>query len=223
MTNYVFDYEWGLSKTARDKGVKIPDERIFVTRDPDNGGSQKISNKWSTKINLYESDDFFKNSRMLVEGGNTIVKTDQYMFVAKSDEDERRVKIFSSSYKSGFSYVRQVIMPPDAHLGNTFTVMDTAENQVFLFLQNHGTNTQLGNLYISDEDGHYFSLSIENVIQGSSVDFERVRSLDGTYIINRYDSEHNHSARSNNGRPDFRSQIDEYEILEQEEEKESMD
>jgi len=52
----------------------------------------------------------------------------------------------------------------------------------------------MGNLYISDEDGHYFSLSTENVIQGSSVDFERVLSLDGTYLVNKYDSEHKHTA-----------------------------
>lgn len=36
LTNYVFDYEWGVSKFARDKGIKIPDERIFITRDPEN-------------------------------------------------------------------------------------------------------------------------------------------------------------------------------------------
>lgn len=141
LTNYVFDYEWGSSKYAKDEGVKIPDERIFVTRDATNDSNQKIANKWSVNINLYESDDFFKDSRMLVEAGNTIVKTDQFMFVAKSHEDEQRVNIFSSSYKSGFSYIRQVIMPPDAHLGNTFTVMDTSESQVFMFLQNHGSNT----------------------------------------------------------------------------------
>ena len=182
----------------------MPDERIFVTRDPSNDKNQKISKKWSVNINLYESDDFFKSERMLVEGGNTIVKTEQYMFVAKSHEDETRVKIYSSSYKSGFSYVRRVIMPPNAHLGNTFTIMDTSESQVFMFLQNLGSNTQIGNLYVSDEDGHYFSLSLENVIQGTSVDFERVLSLDGTYIVNRYDSEHAHSGKFENGRPDFR-------------------
>lgn len=81
----------------------------------------------------------------------------------------------------------------------------------------------MGNLYISDADGHSFSLSVENVIQGSSVDFERVQSLDGTFIVNRYDSEHRHDAKTNNGRPDFRASINEYELYEQEEEKESMD
>ena len=47
--------------------------------------------------------------------------------------------------------------------------------------------TPFGNLYISDEKGRTFSLSITNVIKGTAVDFEKVNSLDGTYIINRYD------------------------------------
>lgn len=35
ITNYVYDFEWGTSQYAVNKGYKIPDERIFVTRDAD--------------------------------------------------------------------------------------------------------------------------------------------------------------------------------------------
>jgi len=38
MTNYVFDFEWGASKTAQSSGISIPDQRIFVTRDADGKG-----------------------------------------------------------------------------------------------------------------------------------------------------------------------------------------
>jgi len=38
LTNYVYDFEWGQTKFAKDKGVKIPDERIFVTKDDDAKG-----------------------------------------------------------------------------------------------------------------------------------------------------------------------------------------
>ena len=64
--------------------------------------------------------------------------------------------------------------------------MDTSENQVFLYLENKGQKTPFGNLYISDTDARSFSLSIENVIKGSAVDFERVTSLDGTFIANKF-------------------------------------
>lgn len=35
VTNYVYDFVWGTSKYAIDKGYKIPDDRIFLTRDQD--------------------------------------------------------------------------------------------------------------------------------------------------------------------------------------------
>lgn len=41
-------------------------------------------------------------------------------------------------------------------------------------------------MYISGEEGRSFVLSIENVIKGEAVDFEKVHSLDGTYIVNKY-------------------------------------
>ena len=102
MTNYVFDFEWGASKTAQSSGISIPDQRILVTRDADGKGHQKNSKKstWSTKIDLFVSDDLFQTSTLLLEAGNTIVKTQQFMFVAVSHTDEKRIHIYSSNYES---------------------------------------------------------------------------------------------------------------------------
>lgn len=109
------------------------------------------------------------------------------MFVAASHSDEIRVKVFSSTFRSGFTNLKQVRVPRNAILSNTFTLMDTSEDQVFLFLENHGQDTPFGDLYISDIDGRAFSLSLDKVIKGTAVDFEKVNSLDGTYIVNRYE------------------------------------
>jgi len=108
------------------------------------------------------------------------------MFVAVSHSDEKRIHIYSSNYESGFMKLKKVRLPKDAMLSNTFTLMDTSESQVFLFIENHGLETPFGNLYISDEKGRSFTLSMSNVIKGSAVDFEKVSSLDGTFVINRY-------------------------------------
>jgi hypothetical protein len=81
-----------------------------------------------------------------------------------------------------------VRLPRDAMLSNTFTLVDTSEQQVFLFIENHGETTPFGNMYISDELGRSFTLSLPNVIKGVSVDFEKVNSLDGTFIANRYET-----------------------------------
>ena len=106
--------------------------------------------------------------------------------MAVSHTDEKRIHIYSSNYESGFLRLRKVLLPKDAMLSNTFTLMDTSERQVFLFIENHGVSTPFGNLYISDEKGRSFSLSMANVIKKDAVDFEKVSSLDGTFILNRY-------------------------------------
>jgi len=133
------------------------------------------------------SDDYFATTPvMALEQGNTIIKTPQYMFVSCSAADQVRVTIYSSTFRSGFTNLKRARLPKDAVATTTFTLMDTSEEQVFLFLENHGLSTPFGNLYISDENARSFSLSMENVIKGNAVDFERVTSLDGTFIINKY-------------------------------------
>merc|ERR1712113_352284 len=96
--------------------------------------------------------------------------------------------IYSSTFRSGFTNLKKTHLPKDAVTTTTFTLMDTSEEQVFLFLENHGLSTPFGNLYISDENARSFALSTENVIKGNAVDFERVTSLDGTFIVNKYES-----------------------------------
>jgi len=195
VTNYVFDFEWGQSSVAKQNGVTIPDDRIWVTRDPKNSGHQGTSRKitWSVSIDLYVSDDYFKTTPTeALKSGNTIIKTPQYMFVSCSFSDQLRVKIYSSTFRSGFMNLKQVHLPKDAMLSASFTLMDTSEEQVFLYLENHGLRSPFGNLYISDANARVFSLSMENVIKGTAVDFERVSSLDGTFIANRYDDGHTH-------------------------------
>jgi len=173
-----------------------------LTRDPEASGHQSSSKKatWSTKIDLYMSDDLFKTPAVMVlEAGNTIIKTPQYMFIAASHSDEKRVSIYSANYMSGFKTFKSVRLPTDAVLSNTFTVLDTTESQVFLFIENHGLSSPFGNLYRSDEKGRSFTLSMENVIKGEAVDFEKVQSMDGTYIVNKFTKGHKHTAEKDRG------------------------
>lgn len=66
--------------------------------------------------------------------------------------------------------------------------MDTSELSVFLHVQTHGSNSPMGNVYISDYTGRKFSESISNVLRGTEyVDFEKANSLDGVFVANKYD------------------------------------
>jgi len=130
ITNYVFDFEWGMSPAAKKDGIVIPDDRIWLTRDDTNTKHQKRSKKisWSIDIDLYYSDDYFQTAPvMALEQGNTIIKTPTYMFVSCSNSDQVRVNIYSSTYRSGFTNLRKTRLPADAIATTTFTLMDTSE------------------------------------------------------------------------------------------------
>mmetsp|Transcript_23888 Transcript_23888/g.23577 ORF Transcript_23888/g.23577 Transcript_23888/m.23577 type:complete len:125 (-) Transcript_23888:1218-1592(-) len=76
--------------------------------------------------------------------------------------------------------------PGDVGSAKSFTVMDTSEYSVFLHLQHHTQTKPMGNIYVSDSSGKYFSESITNVVRGIEfVDFEKVNSLDGVFLANK--------------------------------------
>jgi hypothetical protein len=110
----------------------VPEERIFITRDSKAKSHQRAhptKGDWSTDINLYKSDDFFKTEPQLVlEAGNTLVKTEAYMFVTRSHKDGSMVNVFSANYNSGFMKFHQATLPDgEVNLAHTFTITDTNE------------------------------------------------------------------------------------------------
>jgi len=81
-------------------------------------------------------------------------------------------------------------MPNDYHITDHFTVMDTSEKSVFLYVSDNKVANPVGNLFVSDGLGYRFTHSLDNIIKGGrAVDFETVESLDGTFIANKYDTE----------------------------------
>jgi len=166
------------------------ESRIFITHDPDLKGHQKTRERWKQSVHLYYSDDFFKTQNNALDAGNSIVMTNHYMFVAKAISSEA-VKIHVARAEAGFLDFRLARMPKNYHITDHFTVMDTSEKSVFLYVSDKRVKESVGNLFVSDGLGYRFSHSLENIIKGAgAVDFETVESLDGTYIANRYDVNH---------------------------------
>ena len=130
------------------------------------------------------------------------------MFIAKATKREL-VEIYVSTVLHGFLNFEKARLPSDAVASKTFTVMDTSEESVFLHISNHGPNTPLGNIFISDGSGRFYSLSLENVLRGNEfVDFEKINSLEGVFVANRFDTEHTHDASfhdtfKNGGKKEF--------------------
>lgn len=191
LKEYVYDFSWGITPYASEQGIRrLPKERIFITHDPTATGHQNQQKKlWSPSVNLYYSDDFFKTKKLALNNGNSIIKTDHYMFIAKATKREL-VEIYVSNVLHGFLNFERTRLPTEAVTSKTFTVMDTSEETVFLHIQNHGPETPLGDIFVSDGAGKFYSMSIENVVRGQElVDFEKVNSLEGVFIANKFEDE----------------------------------
>jgi hypothetical protein len=65
-----------------------------------------VRGAWGPSVNLYMSDDIFATTpKVMLESGNTIMKTDSYMFFTQSTPHGDVVKMHTSSYKSGFTHI----------------------------------------------------------------------------------------------------------------------
>ena len=135
MKEYVYDFAWGYTKTAQlQNNKKLPKERVFVTHDPTATGHQNQNRRtWSPTVNLYFSDDFFESKTMALTNGNSLIKTENYMFCARATKKEL-VAIYVATLNQGFINFSLAKLPTDAILTKTFTVMDTSEQTVFLHI-----------------------------------------------------------------------------------------
>ena len=67
-----------------------------------------VRGAWGPSINLYMSDDIFATTpKLMLESGNSIMKTDSYMFFTVSHPHGDVVKVSTSSYKTGFTYIQE--------------------------------------------------------------------------------------------------------------------
>jgi len=120
------------------------------------------------------------------------------MFVAKAVSDDS-VKIFVSRAEKGFLEFKTARLPSKYRFTDHFTVLDTSEKSVFLFISDDKVSEPVGNLFMSDGLGYRFTHSLENVVKGpGAVDFETVESMDGTFLANRYDSLHGTTGQTYN-------------------------
>jgi hypothetical protein len=81
------------------------------------------------------------------------------MFIAKAISTTS-VKIHVSRAESGFLDFRLARMPKNYHITDHFTVMDTSEKSVFLYVNDDNADRTIGNLFVSDGLGYRFTHSL---------------------------------------------------------------
>ncbi|CAE7505032.1 VPS10 [Symbiodinium microadriaticum] len=170
VSEHVVQFSWGRKGHA---------DRIFYTHIRDKSKRQNVLSKWMQGVDFVSSDDLGHSKTTLVQGGNKFVISEQYILVAQvKDVTAQTVNLKVSTDGSTF---QQAALPTELE-EKSYTVLDASEGMVVLHV-NHGNG--LGNIYVSDELGTGYVLSLEHNVglQGHAA-FEKVTNLNGIYFAN---------------------------------------
>lgn len=187
---YVVQFNWGLTSEAHLKSG-IPKERILLTYEPKGRGDQKHIG-WNYKIDFVYSDDFFKTKKVGSHKGNKFLITQNYLFVAQVvDQEEQEVMLLIADSNKKDYIFDTISLSSNVFQEHSYTFLDTSEQTVFLHINHFGDNSKFGHIYISDQNGLHYSLSLPNNVRSydHQCDFEKLNGLEGIYIANVIDKD----------------------------------
>jgi Sortilin, neurotensin receptor 3,/Sortilin, neurotensin receptor 3, C-terminal len=188
--DYVVQFSWGLQGLNPDIANNFPLERIYVTRNSNVGGNQKISG-WNYNVDFLRSDDFFSTSELIIPHGNKFLLSDKFILVATAVEnDPDEVQLYVSNAYSIETFYRTEL-PVKRIPEHSYTLLDSTEGSIFIHVNHYGTKSNYGSIYISDSSGRRFSISLLHNVRESTgyCDFDKVKGLEGIFISNIYDKE----------------------------------
>ena len=190
LADEVSDFSWGLVPNNAD--LNFPERRILVQK---KNSSQKdlISldrTSWNHHLSVYMSDDFFHTTEELIKHGNRFALTKYYLFIATAtDLATQEVSLYvSSTFSKNYHFVKATL-PFSLQREHSYTILDTLQHQVFLHVTHSLADISYGHIYISNSIGNHFTLSQKYNIKNDKnfCDFERIKGMEGIYMINRYE------------------------------------
>lgn len=189
--DYVVQFAWGLEGLNSEISKGFPKERIYVSRDMNASGDQKISG-WNFNIDFLKSDDFFSSSEVLVAHGNKFLLADKFILVALAVENDSEEVQLMISNESNIEEFFRAELPVKRIPEHSYTLIDSSEGSLFLHVNHYGAKSNYGTIYISDASGRRFSISLLHNVRARNgyCDFDKVKGLEGIYISNIYDKEH---------------------------------
>ena len=190
VATYVVQFSWAQDTLDPFLQKRIPNDRIYVTYIPGASGNQSVKG-WTHRINMVKSDDYFQSTTTLVPRGNKFIISSRYILVAQVIEDDSsEVQLLTSNERNLELFTKAEL--PIKHLAeHSYTLLDTSEESIFLFINHIGAKAPYGNVYISDASGRRFALSLLRTPQGNdgTCDFDKIYGLEGIYIANVYDKD----------------------------------
>ena len=184
VASYVVQFSWG------DKAHKMED-RIYFSHFRQKSGHQQRLTLWNTGVDFVYTDNEGSALHTAVQHGNKFLVSNGYIFVAKVKDVEAQTVTLEVSTDGGTKF-KTARLPIE--LGEkSYTILDTSEGGVMIQV-NHGEeagayHAGVGHIYISDEAGIGYSLSLAYNLRNSNGDceFDKVQSLEGIYIANQRD------------------------------------
>eukprot|EP00931_Biecheleriopsis_adriatica_P073112 TRINITY_DN47467_c0_g1_i1.p1 TRINITY_DN47467_c0_g1~~TRINITY_DN47467_c0_g1_i1.p1 ORF type:complete len:878 (+),score=188.59 TRINITY_DN47467_c0_g1_i1:85-2718(+) len=175
--SYVVQFSWGHKSHGQE-------DRIFFTHFRKKTGDQPKLYIWSKDVDFSYLDPGQRRPTTLVEMGNKFLVSNNFIFVAKVKDHTKQTVNLMVSADGGRSF-NAAQLPTDID-EKSYTVLDTSEGLVMLHVNHGSREAGLGNLYISDDKGYRFALSLPNNVRGPQGDceFDKVLSLEGVYMAN---------------------------------------
>lgn len=175
--NYVVQFSWGDPSMGQQ-------DRIYFTHFRKKTGDQPKLYIWSNDVDFAYMEADGRRSTTMVPMGNKFLVSHKFIFVAKVKDVTTQTVNLMVSADGGRSF--NAAQLPTEIDEKSYTVLDTSEGLVMLHVNHGAKENQVGNVYISDEKGFRFTLSLPNNVRGTNGDceFDKVLSLEGVYMAN---------------------------------------
>lgn len=159
--------------------TQVPDERIVACH-----------LKSENSVISY-SDDQFNTTHTIFLNGWGYFQTPHYMFILSRERSEEKGYTLMHSQAVLDEFKSSPIeLPLEQLMEHSYTILDSSDGQIFISVSHSEMNQRLTNIYVSDQLGFRFTLSLLNNVRSldsGNCDFEKILGLEGVYIANVYD------------------------------------
>ncbi|KAG0309339.1 vacuolar protein sorting/targeting protein PEP1 [Dissophora globulifera] len=171
---------------AQDTDFKLVNiEGIYCEQYEDRSGSQKMLMSANTPVQLIYSDNYMRTSKTLFESIVGYAIYSDYLIAAEYVASQRALRVAVSTDGVNFNAARY---PDNFDVVNpAYTVLDSTTKSVFMAINViDRQGSKVGNLFTSNSNGTYFSLSKKYVSESDygNVDFEKMQGIDGVALLN---------------------------------------
>lgn len=180
VSRHVVQFSWGRGDFT---------DRIYFTHFRDKNTRQPMLSRWMESVDFVSTDDFGKHVTTHVPRGNKFVVSEQFTLVAQClDPQSQNVQLMVRKHSTANrdQPFEKAFIPTNL-AEKSYAVLDASEGFVLLHV-NHGEG--LGNVYVSDDTGTRYVLSLQhNIGVNGRAAFEKVSNLKGIYFANVWAAE----------------------------------